>query len=226
LINVTFDMNKFERDMNNLIEYSVGFLEGAKESQHFFLDSLGKGTIQALYKYIDASARLNPKALQHVYEWYQSGRESGRLYTFSHKVNGSGLSIDATFSQSRSIQHGSTTPFYDKAKIMEKGIPVTIKPKNSNVLVFDDKGETVFTRKPVTVMDPGGPDAQGSFEKVFDEFMKLYFTQSFLKASGLHDYIQNPKIYKQRLNAGLKGGRSEGKATGTSWMVNAKVAVE
>lgn len=226
MINVKFDTIKFEKQMSNLINYSIGFLDGAKESKHFLLDNLGKSTIKALYKYIDTNARLNPMALQHVYEWYQSGNQSARLYSFSHTINAQGLSINSTFSQSRSVKDGSNTPFYDKARIMENGIPVTIKPKRSGVLVFEDNGETVFTKGPIVVDNPGGSQVQGSFEKTFDEFMKFYFTQAFLSASGLYDYISNPIIYKQNLKSGLMSGRSAGKTTGATWMMNAKVAVE
>lgn len=226
MIEVKFDMLKFEKQMSNLIDYSVGFLDGAQESKHFLLDSLGKGTIKALYKYIDTNAKLNPKSLQHVYEWYQSGNHSSRLFSFSYNITSSGLSINSTFSQSRSIKNGSTTPFYDKANIMENGIPVVIKPKHSDVLVFEDNGETVFTKNPIVVNNPGGVDAQGSFQKIFDEFMQIYFKQSFLTATGLYDYIKNPKVYKENIQSGLKIGTAAGKTTGTKWMVNAKVKVE
>lgn len=225
LINVRFDMKKFERQMSNLVEYSVGFIDGAQESKKFLLDNLGKGTIAALYKYIDSSARVNPQSLQHVYEWYQSGSKSGRLFTFDHKITTSGLSINATFSQSRSIKNGSSEPFYNKAKIMENGIPVVIKPKKSEVLVFEQDGETVFTKATIVNTQPGGPEAKGGFEKVFDEFMKVYFAQSFLTATGLHDYIQNPIVYKKNLKSGMTGGRSIGRQTGFQWMANAKVEV-
>lgn len=226
MINVTLNTALFRKQMNNLIEYSAGFLEGAESAKPIFLDNLGRGTIVALNKYIDTSARMNPQALKHVYEWYQNGSSSGRLFNITYYVNNRGLSINSTFSQSRSVQSGSTTPFYDKARIMEQGIPVTIKPKSKGVLVFNADGETVFTKKEVKVDFPGGPEAKGSFEKVFDEFMKLYFAQSFLTATGLYDYIQNPTIYKKNVKAGVKGGRSVGKSTGIQWMANAKIEVE
>lgn len=225
LIAVRFDMKKFERQMSNLVEYSVGFIDGAQESKKFLLDSLGKGTIEALYKYIDASARVNPKSLQHVYEWYQSGSKSGRLFSLDYKITSSGLSINSTFSQSRSIQNGSSEPFYNKAKIMEDGVPVVIKPKKSEVLVFEEDGETIFTKGTIVNTQPGGAKAKGSFEKTFDEFMKIYFAQSFLTATGLYDYIKNPTVYKKNLRSGMLGGRSVGRQTGFQWMANAKVEV-
>jgi len=178
-----------------MVDYSFGFLEGAESGKKIFLDNLAKGTVEGLKLYIDAMARGNPQALHHVYEWYQAGNRGQRLFDIEYRVTSLGISIDSKFRQSKSIQSGSYEPFYNKAKIMEEGIPVVIKPKNSNVLVFDG-------------------------------FMNTYFAQSFLTATGLYEYLNNPKIYKKNFAAGIKGGRSVGKATGFKWMVDAKVEVE
>ena len=61
---------------------------------------------------------------------------------------------------------------------MEEGIPVTITPRNSDVLVFEKDGETVFTKNSVNVDNPGGDATEGSFEKVIDSFFTKYFTQA------------------------------------------------
>jgi hypothetical protein len=124
------------------------------------------------------------------------------------------------------MSQDSKTPFYNKAKIMEDGIPVTIKPKSSGVLVFKSAGETVFTKKEITIKDPGGTQVVGSFEQIVDEFIKQYFKQSFLKASGIYDYISKPKLYKENVAAGLKAGKSKGVETGFKWIANAKIGVE
>jgi hypothetical protein len=104
-------------------------------------------------------------------------------------------------------------------------MPVTIKPKN-NVLVFDINGETIFTKKKVTVKDPGGPAVAGSYQKCFDEFFTIYFKQSFLKASGILDHLENLSAYKVNLPSGVKGGKSSGVNVGYRWLINAKVGVE
>jgi hypothetical protein len=109
---------------------------------------------------------------------------------------------------------------------MENGIPVVIRPKKNSVLRFYQGGETVFTSKPVTVRNPGGNQVEGSFERIFDEFMTRYFTQAFLRASGISDYISNPVIYKKNLPAGAKQGRPKGVSTGYKWITNAKIEVE
>lgn len=216
---------KFEKLLNNIVNYSIGFLEGAQLGKKEFLNNLGKSTIQALQAYIDLEARANPQALHHVYEWYQTGSPNARLYDFDYTVSNLGLSFKSSFSQSRTVAQDSNVPFYNKASVMEKGTPVFIKPKH-NVLAFKNNGETVFTKKPITIQNPGGKYVQGSFEKISDEFFKVYFKQSFLRASGLYDYINNPTLYKTNLKDGSVSGKSKGKSTGFKWIANARIGVE
>ena len=212
--------------MNNIVQYAFGFLDGVQKGKKVFLQNLGMGTIQAMAQYVDVSARGNPAALHHVYEWSQTGSPSARLFDINYTVSNLGLSINSTFRQSRTVKQDSHTPFYNKAKIMEEGIPVTIKPKRSSVLVFTEEGETVFTKSPIVVRNPGGDRVQGSFERTMDEFILRYFKQSFLRASGIYDYINKPTVFKKNIKAGSKVGKSKGVETGFKWIANAKVGVE
>lgn len=108
---------------------------------------------------------------------------------------------------------------------MEDGTPITINPSPGSVLVFKDNGQTIFTKRPVVVRNPGG-NVDGKFEKTVDEFILKYFKQSFLRASGMYEYIKKPVIYKKNILAGSKSGRSMGVSTGFKWIANAKVGVE
>ena len=119
-----------------------------------------------------------------------------------------------------------TKPFYDKARIMENGIPVTISPTKARVLKFNGPSGEVFTSKSITVDNPGGDMVYESFEKTVDEFMLRYFKQSFLRASGIYDYIKRPKLYKKNIKAGSRMGRSKGIDTGFKWIANATIGVE
>ena len=225
-MNVVFNTKVFEKKMNNLVDYSFGFLDGIDDGKTLFLNNLARGTVEALKLYVDAMARGNPDSLHHVYEWYKVGRMDGRLFDVKYSVSKLGIVIESSFRQSQSIQSGSKEPFYNKAKIMENRTPVIIRPRGDNPLVFDDNGTTVFTRKTIVNQFPGGKDVQGAYEKTFDDFMMRYFAQSFLTSTGLYDYLSDPEIYKKNLAAGVKGGRSVGKSTGFKWIVNAKVEVE
>jgi hypothetical protein len=223
---VALTVNSFEKQLINIAQYSLGFLEGVQRGKKVFLDNLGKATIFSLGQYIDIEAKADRSALHHVYEWYQTGSPAARLFDIDYTVSNLGLSVSSTFRQSRTIQANSNTPFYNKARIMEEGVPVVIKPKANSVLRFYEGGETIFVKKPITVRNPGGEEVQGSFERVFDEFMQRYFTQGFLRASGLFDYIKKPKIFKQNIAAGARRGKSKGISTGYKWITNAKIEVE
>jgi hypothetical protein len=37
-----------------------------------------------------------------------------------------------------------------------------------------------------------------------DEFMLRYFKQSFLRASGIYDYIKKPTVFKKNIKSGAK----------------------
>jgi hypothetical protein len=222
---ISTNTKSFTKQMNNIVNYSFGFLDGVEKGKSVFLNNLGHGVLTALYDYIDASARSNPRAMHHIYEWMQTGSPEARLYDLNYTVSNLGLSFKSKFTQSQSFSRNSNTPFYDKARIMEQGIPVKIAPVKSDVLVFEVNGETVFTRKEVTVENPGGTEVVGSFERAVDEFMLGYFKQSFIRASGLYDYISKPIIYKANVAAGSRMGRSKGIDTGFKWIVNARVGV-
>jgi hypothetical protein len=214
---------KFMRDMNNVIEYSLGFLSGVQNGKAQFLNNVGKKTIEVLKQYIDTMARVDQQLLHHMYEWNRTGSPDARLFDINYIVRASGISFVPAFRQSNSIKQGSKVPFYDKATIMENGTAVTIKPKSSQVLAFEENGEMVFTKKPVNVSNPGGQGVEGSFEKTFDRFFQVYFTQAFLYSSGVADYIRNPVAFKRNLKSGKSGGRSVGKKVGYNWIARAGI---
>jgi hypothetical protein len=223
MIRAKFSTAKFTKDMNNIVKYSEGFLQGAKTGKVVFLKGLGVKTVELLKQYIDSNARVNPEALHHVYEWYQTGNPSARLFDINFTVSNLGLSFVSNFKQSNTIKNGSREPFYQKAKIMESGMSVKIKPKYSEVLKFEVDGEEVFTKNPVTVDNPGGSQVAGSFERIFDLFFTQYFTQAFLRSSGLFDFFENPIVYKRDLPAGKSLGKQKGLSTGYRWVANAGV---
>lgn len=220
---IKFDGRQFAKDMRNIMEYSSGFLDGVQMGKQKLMHSIGTQTIEILKGYIDSNARTNPSILHHVYEWNKVGSPAARLYDIDYTISNVGLSFRSSFRQSTTIKNGSREPFYDKARIMENGISVTIVPKEAQTLRFMDDGEEVFTRGPVIVRNPGG-NTEGRFQQVFDNFFGKYFTQAFLRASGIAAYLENPVVYKKNIAAGKRGGRSKGVSTGYTWVANAGVA--
>ena len=208
--------------MKNIMNYSGGFLDGAQMGKKDFFDNLGPEIVQIASNFIDTNAKVSPETLHHVYEWYKTGSPAARLFDINYTVSNLGLSFISVFRQSRTIQDGGTEPFVNKAKIMEESRPVVIAPKNAQALAFDINGEMIFTKKPVVVSNPGG-QTQDGFEKAFDTFFGHYFTQAFLKSSGLAQYFENPISYKNNFKKGSHAGRSAGISTGYRWVANAGV---
>jgi hypothetical protein len=221
MISIKLNQSKFISDMNNIVNYSIGFLDGVKAGKTAFLKNIGLSTKELLEKFIDANARSNPQMLHHVYEWYRTGSPNARLFDIDYTVSNIGLSFYSNFKQSNSIKNGSTVPFYNKASIMENGVPVTIKPKRAQALAFQDGGETIFTKGTVEVLNPGGTKAEKGFEKTINMFFNKYFTQAFLKTSGIRQYLKNPVVYKKNLAKGKVAGRSAGISTGYAWIAKA-----
>lgn len=223
MIKMSINSTAFKKDMQNIVNYSFGFLDGIHRGKPIFFRNLAQNVKQILENYIDSNARLNPQALHHIYEWYQTGSAKARLFDIDYAINNNGISFITQFKQSTTIKNGSNVPFYDKARIMESGTPVTIKPKKSDVLVFEQEDGTVFTKSSINVSNPGGDQVQGSFEKTINTFFRFYFTQAFMRSSGLSDYFKNPIVYKKNFRAGKRGGRSKGIETGYNWIIKAGV---
>lgn len=224
MIVTRFETSDFQKEMKALISYTNGFLDGARVGKQELLHTIGKKTVEMLNEFIDANARTNDAVLHHVYEWYQSGNPSARLFDIEYKVSGGGLTFSSTFRQSSSVSSGSTVPFYDKARIMEQGIPVRIKPVRAQVLAFEDNGDQVFTKSPVTVKNPGGQQAAGGFKNTADIFFNSYWRQSFLQATGIDRILANTTQFKQNLPKAKAGGRAVGYDVGYRW-ISARSAI-
>ena len=220
-LTATFSDDKFFRDLLNIVQYSEGFLEGIQKGKPLFLKKFGYKVKEILDAYIDSQAKVDPQKLHHVYEWYLTGSPDARLYDISCTVRNGGLSFGYSFSQSRSIQNESKEPFYDKAKIMENGSPIIIKPKTANALAFVVDGKEVFSKGEILINHPGGESSKDGFKSIFNSFFNSYFSQSFLHVSGLKDYISTPTSFSSNMNAGKKSGKQAGVQVGYTWIINA-----
>lgn len=223
MISVSFDDKKFMKQMNNIVAYADGFVEGAVTSKGVLLENIGRSVSDSIGDYIDSVASSNPAMLHHVYEWAQTGSKTGRLFDIGYTATSGGLTMNATMTQSRSVKDGSTVPFYNKAKIMENGIPVRIAPKDGGVLSFNDAGEQVFTKKPIVVSKPGGAAVAGQLENTFDDYVSIYLSQAIFSAAGLDYRLSNPIEFKSNMRRGSTGGKSVGLAAGKKWITGGSV---
>lgn len=220
MLKLVYNNKQFKKEMNNIINYSIGFIDGMGRGKTAMYSALGPKISELASQFVDANARVSPELLHHVYEWHRTGSPEARLFDIDFTISNIGITFKTSFQQSSSIKNGSNVPFYDKARIMENGIGVTIKPKKAQALRFDIDGEEIFTSRAVRVENPGG-QTQGQFQNVINNFFGVYFRQSFLQSSGLAQYFKYPKVYSKNLNAGKRGGRSVGLRAGYQWVANA-----
>lgn len=220
-IGASFDDKTFFKEMNNIVEYSLGFVEGAVKGKRAFLEKIAVRAVKVIEDYIDSSARTNPAMLHHIYEWNKAGDSDSRLFDIISTVSSTSINLKTVFRQSQSIKDGSKTPFYDKARVIENGIPVIVKPKESSVLVFDVDGKKVFTRNPVKIDNPGGIEAEGGLERTLRAFFDNYMSQSFLMASGVDLYLKDASIFTSNIGRGKRGGKSVGVSIGYRWITEA-----
>ena len=210
------------KKLNNTVKYSSGFVTELNKSKALLSQKVGATSVAAFYDYLDGLARSHPGMLHHVYEWGEVGNPMERLYDLTLQVNNTSAVIDAEFLQSNMPSENGGEPFYNKAIIMEEGIPVTINEKNAKALAFTIDGQEYFRVGPITIANPGGEATRGSFVEAFNEFYGSYFTNVYLSAIRFYDYFSNPKTYEDHFASGVNGGGfSTGKAAALSWIAKA-----
>jgi hypothetical protein len=220
MLSVVIDSRQFQKEINNIMQYSAGFLEGVERGKSALYIGLAPKIAEMASQFIDVNARMSPELLHHIYEWEKVGSPEARLFDIDYKITGIGITFTSLLKQSSSIKNGSNVPFYNKAKIMEEGVAVTIRPKKASVLRFEVDGQEVYTSREVRVDNPGG-QTKGQFNNVINNFFGVYFRQSFLNSSGLLQYFKSPQVYKKNLGSAKRGGRSLGLKTGYQWVANA-----
>lgn len=224
MLNVRVDMHNFSKVLNNVIEYSNGFIEGINVEKHNFNKFLAGYTVEALERYIDSQARMNPEMLHHVYEWNQVGNAKARLFKFNVNATKSNIIITGSFLTSKSANDNGQV-FANKAEIMENAISVVVTPKNSSVLVFEDGDETVFTTNSIFIEHPGGDAVANSFGETVNTFFESYFVAAFIQP--LIRDLQNASEYSNDFVYGAKGGgRMAGIRAGRKYLDISGVTIE
>ena len=218
MINLRYDTKSFSTTLKNTVEYSLGFLDGAKMGTIIFNTKLAQITEEALKQYIDVKSRANPESLHHVYEWNRVGDPAARLFEINAVASKNSIVFSGQFIPSRSVSETSNEPFVDKANIMENAISILIEPRSSDFLAFDVDGQQVFTVNSVFIENPGGDEVAGSFGRAVDDFFEVYFTSTVLRQSGIFEQLSFPKEFAQNFASGAKMGRGAGRKAGMEYM--------
>jgi hypothetical protein len=179
-------------------------LEKDKGFHRLFKKTLFDQINKEFGEYIDAKARIQPKSLHHVYEWNRAGRPTARLFKLT-SAEGLGLSfkINYEFKLSKSPVPSKNKKqkrkyiFANKASVMEKGMPIVIRPQSAERLVFEMNGMTVFMPKGASVMvkNPGGSAARNQFDLAYSRYFSGPLVSSAIKNSGFQQ-IFGTKITK------------------------------
>lgn len=157
-------------------------------------------------------ARSLKSSFHHVYEWNKVGQESGRLFRILKTNNPTGATIYYKFNNSNKVVPISPelkTPgntgkyvkkskiFKRKAEIMERGTPVSFA--SNKTIVFSEKGNLVFIPpgKTITIKNPGGSEAKGSFNS---HFISWWMTKPLESASKSGIFIALEKSIAKALS--------------------------
>ena len=182
-----------------------------KQFQNKFQSVIFKQIEEDFGAYVDAQARMNPKSLHHVYEWKKVGNKTARLFKLK-KVSTDGLNFKVT---SSFIPSKASVPntfgkrrhvFANKASVMEAGMPLVIRPKSAERLVFETNTGVVFMPKgvSVTVTRPGGGKATGRFQIAYAQFFTGNLVNLSIKRSGFQQLFNSSLTKAMKLPAGIK----------------------
>ena len=222
-VQVKFNTVKLLNTLNNVVNYSDGFIQELKRSESKLNKKVAATSINAFYDYLDGLARSHPGMLHHVYEWGQVGDPFGRLYELNMILGGRTVGINAELLYSDTPSQEGGQVFYDKAYIMEEGIEVTIDEVNADILFFTIDGEEFFRHGPIHIANPGGEATRGSFVKAFNEFYGNYFQTVYLSAIRFYNHFKNPKEFERkfRIASKNKNAAALGKTVALSWIQKA-----
>lgn len=223
MYSIKFDGKEAMKMLNNIVDYSDGFIKETRAQQKTVASRLAETSIDAFYDYLDVLARTNPGMLHHIYEWGSVGNPDARLVELQKRLTGKSAIIDSEFISSSSIPEGGSEPFYEKATIMEEGIPITVQAVQAKAMFIQYQGEEFFTAGPIVIENPGGEGVRGSFLRAFEDFYNNYFEQVYLRSIRYYDHFENPKGFSSNFGAAVKSANagSIGRTTALKWVLNA-----
>lgn len=210
-----------------------------------FLDKSYDVVSLSFGQYLDARARANPKSLHHVYEWGMVGDR--RLWALTKTGQSpEGFRVGFRFIQSRKkapINKVLATPnpntgavvtktyvFRNKAEVMESGRSVTMRPRGKNRIAYPSDrtlSGIAFTRGPLTVRNPGGPQTTFAFQKAFAGYFTSGLATKELKASGaMNGPTRRIKVAAENIPATIRSLKFGGSTSVSALRAEAAAAIE
>lgn len=225
MVSARIDAKDAMKVLNNVVEYSDGFIKQSKASESTVTKRLANISISGFYEYLDQLARVNPGMLHHVYEWGRVGDPNSRLFELKAALSKNNALITSDFLTSEVPSNTSNEPFYEKARVMEEGIPIVIEEVQAQALFFEVDGIEYFRTGPIVIENPGGPEVRGSFVQQFEEFYNVYLDKVYLSAIRFYQYFMDAKEYEVNFNGAMRSNNANaiGRSTALAWIENMPV---
>lgn len=221
-IKVKIKTKELDNVIKNVVSYTDGFLKETTAQKKTIASKIGKASIAEFYRYLDSLSSVNREMLHHVYEWGQVGNPTQRLYELKMNLKANAAEIVSDFLESTSSSDDSEQIFWNKAKIMEEGIPVVINEVQAQALFFEVDGQEFFRAGPIVIENPGGSAVRGQFVAQFEEFYNNYLEAVYLRSIKFYDHFKNPKAYYEGFRTGSKGGgKGTGRMSALKWILSA-----
>jgi len=189
----------------------ISKLTNNKEFQQKFRSVIFSQIEKDFNEYIDAQARINPSTLHHVYEWKRVGNKTARLFSLDLKESiGLSFRVGYSFKDSKAMvptNYGkSRHVFKEKARVMEAGNPVLIRPRSAERLVFEIDERVIRMPKgaAVTVKKPGGGKASKRFQIAYARFFTSNLVNLSIKKSGFQRIFNSSLSKAMRLPMDIK----------------------
>lgn len=177
------DTGKMPEKILDMAQYqllTVDMIHNSPEASQKIGTAAGKTLVKYFEEYYANLTRANKYLYQHVYEFDRGGDNKYKLFKAQISSNMGNVKIKYNFMNAR-VPNRNGYLFKNKAEIMESGKEVTIKPKNSSVLMFNIDGQNIFSKSEIKVQNPGG-DVSGNFEEQFNKYMKSNAKQILLSS--------------------------------------------
>jgi hypothetical protein len=146
-----------------------------------------------------------------VYEWNKTGNKGSRLFDLNIlSTDGLSFKITSKFKPSKSTVPNNFSKrrhvFINKASVMEAGMPLVIRPKSAERLVFETSTGVVYMPKgaSVTVTRPGGGKATGRFQIAYAQFFTGNLVNGAIKRSGFQQLFNSALTKAMKVPADVK----------------------
>lgn len=181
----TEDFNKISQAIGQAV-YTAAYGMGAPGSVRKIETSVKNSVTRRFYPYVNAAARTNPKAFWHLYDGNHVGESPYALFAFDSKQTGSStfdmaitfrpstIMIPLTPAQATPGPSGRTVKksarFWNKALVMEYGLPTRIAPVKGKFLVFEGKSGNLVFHKGTIVVDHSNSQTRGALRAIANRF--------------------------------------------------------